>query len=142
MKSRISLAALTATGVFALSACSGGASATAEPKAPDLVSVEYHASKELPDMEAVRKLASMSASVTVATPTGVSQVDADMPLTNKEGDLGLHMKFAPGNPLTLSVQNSDKWGSVTCKIVVDGVTVSENTSSADYGVASCSGVAR
>lgn len=39
----------------------------------------------------------------------------------------------------LSVQNQQPAGSVTCRITVDGVVVSENTSSGGYTIATCQG---
>lgn len=71
---------------------------------------------------------------------GTRQGDADLPLTNKAGGTGLQLAgFGSGDFVYLSVQNSNGYGSVTCRIVVDGVTVSENTSSGGYTIATCEG---
>lgn len=71
---------------------------------------------------------------------GTRQGDADLPLTNKAGGIGLQLVgFEPGDFVYLSIQNDNGYGSVTCRIVVDGVTVSENTSSGAYTIATCQG---
>ena len=47
--------------------------------------------------------------------------------------------FHTGDFVYLSVQNQQPAGSVTCRIAVDGVVVSENTSSGAYVIATCQG---
>jgi hypothetical protein len=39
----------------------------------------------------------------------------------------------------LSVQNQNAAGSVTCRILLDGMVVSENTSTGGYVIATCQG---
>jgi hypothetical protein len=81
-----------------------------------------------------------TASYTWRSPTGTEQVEADLPLATKDGQVGLHIDgFGSGDFLYLSVQNRESFGSVTCQIIVDGVEVSSNTSSGGYAIASCQG---
>ncbi len=80
-----------------------------------------------------------SASLTYSTPTGESQVDVMLPLTNKQGDAGFTFTFEPGSTLYLSAQNDGDAGAVTCHIWVDGVQVSENTGDGGYQIATCQG---
>jgi hypothetical protein len=47
--------------------------------------------------------------------------------------------FSSGDFVYLSVQNGQGLGSVTCRITVDGVVVSENTSDGGYTIATCQG---
>lgn len=71
---------------------------------------------------------------------GTRQGDADLPLMNKAGGVGLQLSgFQPGDFVYLSVQNENGFGSVTCRIVVDGRTISENTSTGGYTIATCQG---
>lgn len=82
-----------------------------------------------------------SASVTWKTPTGTSQADSDLPLLNKAGGEGLTFtnSFAVGDFLYVSAQNQSRTGTVMCTILVDGVVVAENETSADFGIATCEG---
>jgi hypothetical protein len=74
-----------------------------------------------------------SASVTYRTSSGTSQAKVRVPWSNKISDL------KPGAFLYVSAQNETKSGSVSCRIVVDGVIISENTSSGAFKVVSCEG---
>ncbi|TFD10072.1 DUF2510 domain-containing protein [Cryobacterium sp. TMT1-2-2] len=78
-----------------------------------------------------------SASITASSGTGTEQHDVKLPMTNTDGEIGVSHTTAPGAFLYISAQNRGDRGTVTCKIIVDGVTVSENTSSGAYGIASC-----
>ena len=80
-----------------------------------------------------------SASLTIESPSGTEQAKISLPLTNKSGTLGLTLKFNRGAFVYVSAQNEDDFGSVTCRITVDGQVVSENTSTGEYGIASCKG---
>jgi hypothetical protein len=81
-----------------------------------------------------------SASVTMATPTGTRQASPDVPMTRTEsGERGLEMTVAPGTFVYISAQNNDGHGTIKCRITVDGVVVSENSSSGGYAIASCEG---
>lgn len=80
------------------------------------------------------------ASITVETPSGTEQMDvSSLPLMNKAGGQGLRMEFRRGQFVYISAQNRGDIGSVTCSISVDGEVISENTSTADYGIATCKG---
>lgn len=80
------------------------------------------------------------ADVTMQTPTGTSQQTPDVPLTDAStGKQGLTFEFPAGSYVAISAQKKDEAGAITCRIIVDGVMVSENTSTAAYGIASCNG---
>lgn len=64
---------------------------------------------------------------------GSSQAVVDLPFS------GTSTTFHPSDFLYLSVQNQQPAGSVTCRITVDGVVVSENTSIGGYTIATCQG---
>lgn len=71
---------------------------------------------------------------------GTSQGSANLPMKNTAGGTGLTFtNFHSGDFVYLSVQNQDAAGSVTCRIVVDGVVISENTSTGGYVIATCKG---
>jgi hypothetical protein len=71
---------------------------------------------------------------------GTSQGTTNLPMKNKAGGTGLTFTgFNSGDFVYLSVQNEDAAGDVTCRIVIDGVTISENTSSGGYTIATCKG---
>jgi hypothetical protein len=81
----------------------------------------------------------ITADITVVTPTGMEQSSVTLPLNNKSGTPGLHFEVPRGTYASISVQNRGDTGDVTCRIEVDGTVVSENTSTTDYGIASCNG---
>lgn len=71
---------------------------------------------------------------------GTQQAEVSLPLRTKAGEIGLtYTGFRSNDSFYLSVQNKDSAGSVTCRVLVDGVKVSENTSSGAYTIAACSG---
>ena len=77
---------------------------------------------------------------TLETPTGSQQEQGGLPLKNQQGGTGLAFPgFHSGDFVYLSVQNTSTSGAVTCRIVVDGLTISENTSTGGYVIATCSG---
>lgn len=78
---------------------------------------------------------SEAGTITYSTASGIEQADAAPPWTRT-------ITVPNGTPVTVSAQNGSEFGSVTCSINVDGVVISSNTSTADYGVASCDGLAR
>jgi hypothetical protein len=80
-----------------------------------------------------------SGSITIQTPNGSSQAETNLPMKNQAGGTGLTYTFSPGAFVYLSVQNQDAAGSVTCRITVDGVVISENTSTGGYTIATCQG---
>lgn len=71
--------------------------------------------------------------VTAQGPDGTVQQTGLLPIT------GTYDTFHSGDFVYLSVQNQQSLGSVTCRITVDGVVVSENTSSGGYTIATCQG---
>jgi hypothetical protein len=70
--------------------------------------------------------------VTAQAPGGTTQRTGLLPITGT-------YSFGTGDFVYLSVQNQQPAGSVTCRITVDGVVVSENTSTGGYTIASCKG---
>lgn len=69
---------------------------------------------------------------TLALPTGTEQKDDALPIRTQYA-------FAPGDTVSASFQKKTDWaGSITCKIVVAGKVLAENTSSGEYAVVSCS----
>lgn len=82
-----------------------------------------------------------SVDITIATPTGIEQKSGlSVPLKRKsDGKRGLQLTFTSGSFVSISAQNQGDFGTVTCRITVDGVVVSENTASGAYTIASCDG---
>lgn len=124
--------------VLTLAACGGKTPVAQTPPAVTPVvtnhTVVYEA--EAPDSDTPR-----TANYTLQSDDGGSrQGDIDLPLKNQNGTLGLRFPgFHTGDFIYLSVQNGDEYGSVTCRITVDGTVVSENTSSGGYTIATCQG---
>lgn len=82
------------------------------------------------------------ASVTMETPSGTQQVDADVPLsTATSGAAGLTFQFDLGEFVYVSAQLPGPRGEISCRIEVDGQVISENTSSGGYAVVTCEGSA-
>lgn len=81
------------------------------------------------------------AAVTMRTESGgTTQFTPDLPMTTKAGVVGLSFDTYPsGSFLYFSMQNKEGYGSVTCRITVDGVKVDEATSSGGYAIATCQG---
>jgi hypothetical protein len=71
--------------------------------------------------------------VTAQTESGTSQGTGALPFSDTL------TSFHSGDFVYLSVQNQQPAGSVTCRITVDGVVVSENTSVGGYAIATCQG---
>lgn len=82
------------------------------------------------------------ASVTFATPTGARQANPDVPMKRKTGERGLEFSALVGTFVYISAQNKRGHGTISCRITVDGVVISENESSGGYAIASCEGMAR
>lgn len=75
------------------------------------------------------------ADVTMQTPTGIQQIAAAVPMREE-------MTFQTGAFVYISAQKQgDGFGAITCRIIVDGAVISENTSTAAYGIAACEGSA-
>ena len=82
-----------------------------------------------------------TAAVTYSTPSGTVQNTADLPMMNQSGSAGIRFTAEPGQSLYVSAQNQGEHGTVECVISVDGVIVSDNTSSGAYTIAQCSATA-
>lgn len=84
-----------------------------------------------------------TADITYSTPGGGTeqQSKVSVPLTmSASGRRGmLFTGFSPGDFVYISAQNNGESGSVTCRIILDGVTVVENTSRGGYTIATCNG---
>lgn len=78
------------------------------------------------------------ADVTMTTPTGNVQASPDIPMKMKSGD-PVEYQFNDGDFVYISAQVANFYGDITCRIIVDGVTISENTSSGEYAIATCKG---
>jgi hypothetical protein len=79
------------------------------------------------------------ADVTLRTPTGTEQLTPDVPLHTKSGKTGLTYEFPAGGFVYIAAQMKDSFGTIRCRITVNGIVVAENESSADYGIAQCQG---
>lgn len=127
--SRLSVLALLP--LFALTACG-----SSEPSAEDRAAVAALRAEVLYEVEGTAK----SANITMESGTGTSQQSISVPLTSKETGLpGLRGELPLGAVVYISAQNQDSLGYITCRITVDGVVISENTSNSDYGIATCDG---
>lgn len=81
------------------------------------------------------------ADITYETPTGTQQESPDVPLMTESGQRGLSFEFTPGSFVYIAAQMKDSFGTIRCRITVDGVVISENESSSSYGIATCKGSA-
>jgi hypothetical protein len=79
------------------------------------------------------------ASVTLTTPSGSQQHDVSLPMSGTDGTRGFSFEGEPGSFVYISAQNPGDIGTVSCKITVAGEVISENTSTAPYGIAQCDG---
>lgn len=128
---KIAAVASLAAVAFALASC-GGSSAT--PASVDSKPLKV-TSEVLYEVEGTQK----SASVTYETPTGTSQANPDIPMKRKSASTpGLPLTFNTGEFVYISAQGKKSYGSVKCRITVDGTIISENTASG-YGIATCKG---
>ena len=84
-----------------------------------------------------------STSITVQTPTGVQQKNnLAVPIGNPTtGERGFRIHASSGTFLYIAAQNERSYGSITCRITVDGVVIAQNTSSGGYVIATCQGTA-
>ena len=83
-----------------------------------------------------------SADVTYTSTNGIRQQSGvDVPLVVKGATYsGLRLGRVPtGTFVSLSAQSRDDTGSITCRIEADGKTISTNTSTGAYVIASCEG---
>jgi hypothetical protein len=148
MKNRTSGIALLAVmlGTWVLAGCSSGptpaeaSASAAEIRAAMQVDIIYEAEgARLPYGDAMPY-----GNVTMKTPTGTTQSSPDFPMTNTGASTpGVKMTFQAGDFVYLSVQNNGSTEGVTCRIsTAAGAVISENSSDAEYGIATCDGRAR
>jgi hypothetical protein len=124
--------------LFAATGCGGGDSGPDPDEVERLTRLleeEYSQSEVLYEVEGTVAYAD----VTMQTPTGTRQETPDVPMTLKSGEQGVTYSFDPNEFVYISAQKKDTSGTITCRITVDGEVVSENTSTAAYGIASCKG---
>jgi len=121
----IGLAAICCVGVIAYF-ISPHDSAGASVSAPTTATVRYEVEGTASD-----------ASVTYSTPTGTEQADVNLPMKSASGAYGITATFPNKASAHISAQNRSDSGTVTCRITVNGEIISENTSSASYGIAQC-----
>lgn len=116
---------------FALAGCGSGKSG-----APVVVPPQKHTVKFFAEGTETKW-----ADVTMRTESGgTTQFTPDLPMTTKAGEVGLTYDTYPsGAFLYFSMQNKEGYGSVTCRITVDGVKLDEATSSGGYAIATCQG---
>lgn len=125
---------MTLSGMLAfpllVAGCTGG-SASSQPPPPAKHTVSFFA----------EGTETKWAAVTMRTESGgTTQFKPDLPMTTKAGEVGLTFDTYPsGSFLYFSMQNQEGYGSVTCRITVDGVKVDEVTSSGGYAIATCQG---
>ena len=127
--------ALIAALMLALAGCSS------EPTEEDLRLADQIVSK-MTEVEVLYEVEGTAewASVTMLTPSGISQIEPDVPMTREsDGQPGLEFSFSSGDAVSISAQNKDEYGDILCRITVDGVVISENTSDGAYAIASCDG---
>lgn len=80
-----------------------------------------------------------SADITYVTPSGMAQqVGVDVPLTMKDGTVGIRFVMPRGEFVSISAQNRGG-GTITCRIFADATQIAVNTSSGEYAIASCDG---
>lgn len=124
--------------VTALAGCSANTpvAQTPPPSTPVVTTHTVVYESEAPDSSTAR-----TASYTLRSDDGgTRQGDIDLPLRNQNGTTGLAFTgFNSGDFVYLSIQNGDEYGSVTCRIKVDGQVVSENTSDGGFTIATCQG---
>lgn len=135
----IPLVAVAAIGaVVGLGALAGGGDAQPEPDVAPVAPVADSTVTVLYEVDGSTDYAD----VTMETPDGTEQLSPDVPMVRKsDGQPGLEMEFSSGDFLYLSAQNNRSYGTVTCRITVDGVVVSENEASGGYAIATCKGSA-
>jgi hypothetical protein len=83
------------------------------------------------------------ADITYQTASGSGQQDGvDVPMGRTGAtEKGIAFTFPSGGFAYISAQRDDSFGGgpdITCRIRVDGVTISENTARGGYSIATCS----
>jgi hypothetical protein len=80
--------------------------------------------------------------ITFQTPAGRSHMSAvALPMTDKQGaSPALHYSgFLPSEALYIAAENPGAFGTLTCRIKLNGVVISENTASGSHAIATCEG---
>lgn len=81
-----------------------------------------------------------SADLTMQTPNGTSQQNGlAVPLTDKNGSVGLAYQMKTGEFVYVAAQNNGEYGEISCRITVEGKVIATNTSSGAYAIAQCDG---
>ena len=129
---------LVIVAVLALAGCNGKTPVAQTPPRVTPVVTKHTVVYEAEDPEAGEL---RTASYTLRSDDGgTRQGNIDLPLRNQNGTTGLTFTgFGSGAFVYLSIQNGDEYGSVPCRITVDGTVVSENTSSGGSTIATCQG---
>lgn len=142
MKRRVTAALLT--GTLLLSACSAIELATdprpAESTEEGAMTARESMNAATPD-ELIYDVSgtAYSAMVTYRTSSGTQQATVDLPMQNNAGTRGVRMQGSSIPDFAyISAQNQGETGTITCRITLNGQTISENTSSGAYAVVSCS----
>lgn len=131
-------------GIFSLSAvlliagCSASAESVPELKVPEKHTVRYEVTSSNGKARYGSVADGINANVTMTTPTGNVQATPDVPMKRDTGD-PVEYEFSSGEFVYISAQNNGYYGDITCSIIVDGVTISENTSSGQHAIATCKG---
>lgn len=78
--------------------------------------------------------------LTMLTPSGTIRTHSTVPMMDGE-EYGRQMVFESGAALSITVQNQIRgnYGTVTCRITVDGEVISEHTTGGLYATATCEG---
>lgn len=75
-----------------------------------------------------------AATYTVDLPGWTSQGETILPIPVEPAWRG---RVARSEPISVSVQNAGRRGTVSCQLLVDGVVVAEDTASGAHGQATC-----
>lgn len=140
------IAAMSVGGVLAVVAVLVGAlfvasNINSRPAAESPPSSSGSFSNALPEVVYEVEGTAAVANITYTTSSGIAQQSSvKVPLTAKGGSQrGITFTMDRGDVVSISSQNRGSSGSLTCRITVDGVVVSTNTSSGAYTIATCSG---
>lgn len=121
---------------FSLTGCSGGESGLTPAESSSRYQSALSAMAPNVRLTVTSDVDAMSiylpVTATISGPGGTSQNDDALPI-NREYRMG------DGEVLSANFQKSSEWdGTLSCKIAVDGQVVSEQSSSGDYAIVSCS----
>jgi hypothetical protein len=128
MMKKFAVAAVAAAGIAL------GVGACAPPSAPTTPPPSHSVTYEIESAGGLNG-GTPSVDLTYQTPTGVGQVNG------ASTGWTVNYTMPDGGFMYVSGQNATEYGTVTCRIKVDGNVVSQNTSSGAYSIATCSGSA-